>query len=157
MARWFIFAIIRKQTQGNAYWRSQRECTEKMSPHSLFFKNTFWEKKQNKITKNDVSDTWVVSSSQRKKLLRHQIYIVMRHKIFEYSFTASLPGIISVKGFFLFTLFRYQLIYIWREILFCFFFYLKRKCLTDTWNWKLLKKKKKLSKADQFFNWVVHH
>lgn len=35
-----------------------------------------------------------------KKLLRHQIYIVMRHKIFEYSFTASLPGIISVKGFF---------------------------------------------------------
>lgn len=69
----------------------------------------------------------------------------MRHKIFEYSFTASLPGIISVKGFFLFTLFRYQLIYIERD---SFLFFLFKKKMSDGHlKLEIAGKKKKLSKG----------
>lgn len=68
-----------------------------------------------------------------QKLLRHQIYIVMRHKIFEYSFTASLPGIISVKGlFFSHTVQVSVNIYI-------YFFFISR--LMVTWNWNRWKQK----------------
>lgn len=104
-----------------------RENAQTTCLHTLFLKTHFEKKKQNRKKQNkrenDVSDTWVVSSSQRKKLLRHQIYIVMRHKIFEYSFTASLLELSWWKALLFFSHCSGISSYI--EILPCFFFFSK--------------------------------
>lgn len=89
------FCNHRKQTQNDAYRRSQRQTAhnqkrkkktkkkkkKKEVSITLFLTHLFLKKYKNRMLAN--LGCFIVT---KEKLLRHQIYIVMRHKIFEYSF-----------------------------------------------------------------------
>lgn len=100
------FCNHKKQTQNDAYRRSQRQTAhqpkkkqqknKKTDLYHTLFKTSFEEKKKKK-KRMMLATPGLLHCHKRKTLLRYQINM-MRHKIFEYSFIASISGIItSVK------------------------------------------------------------